>query len=211
MGGRAGGGSGTSGGASGRGGSTGNSGGGAAPARPDGQVVAPWDKLCVATFTRDFEVIDAFGDPELSVQSGDRYLQGDGGLFAEAVIVYVSDEGPVEFDIDVENGEMLPFTSNCQDGSTKTYAAVFADTPVYSDEAMTMQLCSLRAGTMVEGSGIGYIAAGGGFTMPKYQLMLEELAAQCGGAQEGYAAGAEITIGETSHIVVPIGTVLGPR
>jgi hypothetical protein len=198
-------------GADGTGAGTGGSGGDIAvdPPSGDGQVVAPWDQHCVATFTEAFDIVDSFGDVELTVQAGDRYLLGDSGFFAAATIVYIAAEGPVELDVDVEDESMLPFTTSCP-ARTVSLAGVFVDMPVFSDEALTTPLCTLQAGLTVPGGGIGYAIAGGDLFTAPYQVTLGGFSEHCGGATEGFVASIDVTIGSASYGGVPFATVLSP-
>jgi len=179
------------------------------PPSGDGQVVAPWDQHCVATFTEDFDIVDSFGDVALSVSAGSRYLIGDSGFFAAATIVYIAAEGPVELDIEVDDGSMVPFTSSCP-GRTLSLAGVFVDMPVFSDEALTMPLCTLQAGLTVPDGGIGYAVAGGDLFTAPYQVTLGGFSEHCGGATEGFVASIDVTVGGTSYGGVPFATVLTP-
>jgi len=181
-------------------------GGDIAPALADGQIVAPWDEYCVATFTKDFEAVDSFGDPELSIQAGDRYLLGDPRLLSDAAIIYIADEGPVEFNIDV--GGALPFTSSCKDRATQKYVAVFVNTPVCSDAGLTTPVCTLPAGLAVPGGGINYVLSDEG-SSPSYEVELKALAAHCSDVAKGFVKAATVTVGGTnSHTGVPIAVVL---
>jgi hypothetical protein len=175
------------------------------PAQSDGQVVAPWDQFCVATFTEDFDIIDSFGDLSLSVQAGDRYLLGESsGFSAAATIVYISDQGPVELEMEVEDETMLPFTSSCT-GAVQTLIGVFVDTTVFSDEALTTPVCTLQAGTAVPSSGLSYFLTGN-----SYQVSLNELLEHCNGVEEGFVASVDVTVGSTIYGGIPMVTVLGP-
>jgi hypothetical protein len=80
---------------------------------------------------------------------------------------------------------------------------------VFADEAMTMQLCTLPAGLKVPGSGIDAAIVGDLFSS-KYSIGLNELAEHCNGASTGFANAAEIEVGSTIYISLPIATVLGP-
>jgi len=215
------GGAGGSGGVSGASGTNGGGAGGAGgvggvggdidvdPPAAGGQVVAPWDQYCVATFTEEFDVTDSFGDVVLTAQAGDRYLLGDSGFFAAATLVYIAAEGPVELDIEVEDESMLPFTTSCP-GRTLSLVGVFADMPVFSDEALTMPLCTLQAGLTVNGAGIGYAVAGSDLFTAPYQVTLGALGEHCGGASEGFVASVDVPLGGGSFGGVPFATLLAP-
>lgn len=182
-----------------------------APARDDGQVIAPWDRYCVATFTSAFEVLDSFNDVKLAIEPGDRYLLGAPGFFDETNIIYVADVGPAEMKLQLRDGSTPPFMSSCGGGATRTYIAVFVDTPVYSDEATTMTSCTLPAGLAVPGDGINYVITNGGGAMSiTYQVDLKQLAPHCNGVAKGFVKAARISLGDWSSYAVPIASVLGP-
>lgn len=174
------------------------------PAQADGQVVAPWDQYCVATFTEDFDIVDSFGDLALQVQAGDRYLLGEEGFFGEITLVFVGSTGPVEIEIGGSDEIMPPFTSSCT-GATELRIGVFADTVVYSDSALTSPLCTLQAGLTVPGSGVDYFVSGSG-----YQVMLKELAAECGGAAQGFVDEVSVSTPLIGYFGVPFASVLAP-
>jgi hypothetical protein len=209
MGGSGGGASGSGGGASGMGGSgggasgMGGSGGGGAGSG-DGQVVAPWDTLCVLEFTADYDVRD-FGDLLFTAKSGDRYLMGSTSSFVAATILYLTPEGQVELDIEDD----AEFTSNCM-GSGTDHAAVFADTVVYADEALTMERCMLEAGTHAPGS-VGFALAGEDiFTSNTYEITFTGLESFCDGMSAGFVEGTNVTIGNASFGQPAIANVLAP-
>jgi hypothetical protein len=189
----------------GSGGIGGTSGGGTGgdiavdPALPDGQVAGPWDQYCVATFTEDFEVGDKLGGVQLEVQAGDRYLLGAPGTFDEISLVYIGEGGPVEMEIAGSEEMMPPLTSSCS-GATETRIAVFVDTVVYTDEALTMQ-----AGLAVPGIGVNYESAG-----PAYSVELQELADACGGVAEGFVQTVHVETDLGGHFGVPFATLLAP-
>lgn len=180
-------------------------------ALPDGQVIAPWDSLCVATFTEDFDIVDTFGDVELSVKAGQRYLLGEPSFFGTSTIYYIGSEGPVDLEIDVSDATMPPFTSSCDGGTTTSLSAVFVETTVYADEDLTMPLCTLSASTTMAGDGVDYAFAGGDlFSSSTYWVDLGALSSSCDGNSEGYIKAGEVEIGSTSYTVIPVATVLGP-
>jgi hypothetical protein len=199
---------GSGGGASGTGGSgggasgMGGSGGGGAPSG-GGQVVAPWDTLCVLEFTADYDVLD-FGDVLFTAKSGDRYLMGS-TTFAATTILYLTPEGQAEFELEDD----AEFTSNCMSSGTD-HAAVFADTVVYADEALTMERCMLEAGTHAPGS-VGFALAGEDiFTSNTYEMTFTGLESFCDGMSTGFVEGTNITIGNASFGQPAIANVLAP-
>jgi hypothetical protein len=180
--------------------------GGSSNATGDGQVTADWRGYCTLTFTEDYDVVDSFGDIELSVKAGSTYLAGDAGPFGDAVLLYLTDAGPVEFEIELDDPAMPPYTSYC-DENASPFIAVFVDTTVYLDEAMTMQACTLAAGTTAPGGSFGYALVGDLFTSATYEVNLGNLAAQCSGTEIGYLEAARETIGSTTYTVIPFATV----
>jgi hypothetical protein len=175
-----------------------------------GEVKPPWDSQCVATFTESFDVVDGFGDVEWRVKAGGRYLLSDlGGFGVEATVLYLSSRGPIEMEIDVDDGAALPFTSSCSDDAVQL-VGVFADTTVYMDEGKTMPACTLSAGSTHAG-GLNYalvseLFAKGG----TYQVEFGGLADACGGLTSGYVEAKSVSLGSTEYTVIPIATLLGP-
>src|SRR5689334_22065354 len=73
----------------------------------DGQVTGLWSDQCVVTFTQDFTALDFFGDPSFSAKSGQKFLLSSFGTFssdAGVTILYLTSEGPLSTEIDVEDG-----------------------------------------------------------------------------------------------------------
>jgi len=189
-------------GASGTGGS--GSGGGGAPSGDNGQVAAPWDELCVATFTADYDVLD-FGDPVFTAKAGDRYLLAPETFGGANAIYYFAPEGPVEFELEDD----AQFTSSCS-GSPSQHAAVFADTVVYADEALTMELCTLEAGTHAPG-GVGFAIAGEDiFTSAVYEVTFTGLESFCDGMDSGFVESVSVTIGTGTYTQIALANVLAP-
>jgi len=200
--------SGMSAGASGMGGSSGMGGAGA-PSGMRGHVVAPWDQFCVLTFTDDFDVIDSFGDRELSIRAGDRYLQGE-GFFGSEAILYLAPAGPVEFEIDADDPSAPPYTSSCDGIDTDVFVAAIVDTTVFSDQALTMPLCTIAAGARAPG-GLAYGLASDLFAQPSvYEVTFNALAEHCGGVSTGFIAGIDVTVGSATYTDLGLAKVLGP-
>lgn len=188
----------------------GSAGMGSISASGDGQVVAPWDKYCVATFTRDFDVIDSFGDVALSVHKGDRYLLGTPGSFAPGSLIYIADAGPAEIDMTYDKSSP-PFMSSCT-GATQSMVGVFVDTTVYSDDALKMPVCMLEAGLAVPSSGLSFAIAGGDLLGASvYNVELNELAQHCKGTMSGFVQGVSVEAGSTEYGGPPIASFLGPQ
>jgi hypothetical protein len=181
--------------------------GGSSNATGDGQVTADWQGYCTATFTEDYDVVDSFGDVALSVKAGSTYLLGDASFIADAVLVYIAEAGPVEIEVELDDPSTPPYTSYC-DENASAFIAVFVDTTVYLDEAMTMPACMLAAGTTAPAGGFGYALVGGLFTSNTYQVTLGSLAAECNGNDTGYVEAANVTIGATTYSALPFATVM---
>jgi hypothetical protein len=179
-----------------------------------GQVTDTYRDYCVATFTDDYQVIDFFGDPELSIHTGDELLIEDFGAFSpDAVSVYyLSSAGPVSFTVTAEDGATFPFTSNCMPDDVEDYVGVFANVTVYQDEALTTPLCMLEKGSIEPSRGLNYALVSEIFGEGPivYRLFGGAVGDLCGGVAEGYIKAGKAMIGSTSHTVVPIGTFSGP-
>ena len=175
-----------------------------------GEVTAPWDGFCVATFGRDYAFVDPFGDVELRVKAGSRYLLADvGGFGVAATVLYLTKRGPIELGIEVDDGAALPFTSSCT-GNTVELVGAFSDVSVYTDEAKSMAACTLAAGSTHEG-GLSYSLISGIFERGgTYQVSFGGLAAACGGITSGYVSAASVSLGATEYTVLPLASVLGP-
>jgi hypothetical protein len=177
-----------------------------------GEVRAPWNSACVATFDQDYDFIDPFDEVELQVVAGSRYLLADvGGFGAQATVLYLSDVGPVEFAIE-NDGNPPPFSSSCAGGVVEEVVGVFANVTVYSDQALNMAACMLSAGDVLPGGGLSYalvsgdLFAGGG----TYEVSFGGLATACDGLDAGYVAASSVMLGETQYTVLPLASVLRP-
>jgi len=184
-----------------------------------GTVSEMWQAYCVATVTRDHPVTDDFGDPLFTLHAGEEYLLTEyGDAFGEsrADLVYITATGPYDFRITLPAGSQdFPFTSNCEFGNNVSHYAVFNDVNVYSDVALTMQICALAAGAVVplNGMGSGYAAAGDSFSFSgptKYQVQLAGFSAQCGGATSGYISVPQTEVFGITTWLVPIIKIIGP-
>lgn len=151
-----------------------------------------------------------WGDIDLSVHAGERYLHGEGGLFTDATIVFVGGEGPVEFDIELESGEALPFASSCDGIATTGYVGVFVDTVVYQDADLTIEACTLPAGAYTQGSSVNYYAAQSSADGFVYHVEFSGFDDLCDGHRGGYVAASRVTAGDTNYTTVPFARVSGP-
>lgn len=177
-----------------------------------GQVTAPWTAYCIATFTRDYPVVDTFGDPQFTAKSGERYLLAEyspsQGSFE---LVYLANGAPNP--IAVEGEASLPFTTNCVTGVT-SYYAVFQNTAVFEDEALTEKACDLTAGTVLPADpakGRGYSAVDLSFgATSKYSLFLNAFSTSCGNIDSGYIAVEQAQVLGTTTYLVPVTSIIGP-
>ncbi len=180
----------------------------------NGGIGEKWKGACVATFTQDYEVIDPFGDPELTVKKGAQYLIGSTD-FGEVELIEVTADGPATFSIEPEgdNSENLPFTSDCDLETAEEHRGVFADVTVYSDKALTKKLCELKNGDQrpAGDQGFGY---GSDFDFDAeelvYEVRLGALSALCDGNEQGFIGVPSVQIRDTTTSLVPLQTFLKP-
>jgi hypothetical protein len=176
-----------------------------------GEVRPPWNSACVATFERDYDFIDPFDEVELRVEQGSRYLLADvGGFGAQATVLYLSDAGPIELEV-ANDANPPPFSSSCAGGVVEEVVGVFDDLIVYSDQALTMDACTLSEGDMLLGGGLSYALVSGVFgSGGTYQVSFGGLAAACDGLDAGYVAASSIMLGATEYTVLPLASVIRP-
>lgn len=175
-----------------------------------GQVTAPWDDMCLLTFSKDHDIVDSFFDEvDLSIRAGDSYLQAASTIFGDSII-FISPQGPVELDLGDEVPEPPPYTSSCEGTRTVEYVSVFVDTVVYSDVELTTPICTLSAGTRAPGN-LGFGAIGGSLTdAGKYEVSFQGLEAHCAGASQGFVRGVQVTIGMNVYAGPGLVTALAP-
>jgi hypothetical protein len=178
-----------------------------------GEVSDVYSDYCVATFTEAYEVSDVFGDTELSIESGARYLLADFGNFsADVDILYLSSAGPIDFAISPDENGDYPFTSNCDsEGANESYIGVFTDVIVYEDEALTTTVCTLDEDTVEVSSGFAFELVSDIFAEPSvYRVEFGALATLCNGATSGYITANSATVAGTQHTVIPVASFIGP-
>ena len=117
------------------------------------------------------------------------------GLPDSPAIVYQHNDGA--FDLDLDEGG-VPIDAPClADGAalTSEYVA-FAQLDVYSDQALQNRVCTIEKFMRGDAIGYGYVAdnvyelfLGGGF---------------CDGLESGFVRATRTTVGDTSHVGVPI-------
>lgn len=177
-----------------------------------GQVTAPWTTYCVATFTRDYPIIDGFGDSLFTAKTGEKYLLSEfSAVQGSFELVYLASGAPNP--IAVEGETTLPFTTNCDAGTT-SYYAVFQDTAVFKDEALTEKACDLTAGTVLPADTTkqrGYSSTDLSFgATAKYSLFLNAFAASCGNIDTGYISVPQVQALGTTTYLVPVTSIVGP-
>lgn len=181
----------------------------------DATVDAAWAGYCVATFTQDYPVLDAFDEPVFTAAAGDQYLlssYGDTFQPGEAELIADLPAGPYDFAVSAPAGaESLPFTTDCVQGAEQYYA-VFTDVAVYAEAELTTPLCSLTRGTALPrgGTSTGFAIAGDfTFSGPAtYQVFLGPFGAQCGNVQNGYVSVPHTEVYGTGTWLVPFATLL---
>jgi hypothetical protein len=175
-----------------------------------GTITAPWSGFCVATFTADYAVTDAFKKPLFTARAGEQYLIMS--FFAEfsASLAYLTPHGPIEFDVGVDVDETLPFTSSCSP-QLSTYYAVFADVSVFAELGLENKLCDLTSGTAAarEPQIAGYSLEANSGTGAIYEIHLNAFSARCGGVDKGYIRVPAITALGSVRMIVPFQLILG--
>lgn len=175
-----------------------------------GQVTAPWTSYCVGTFTRDYVVVDGFGDPQFTAKSGESYLLAEHYAHVSFELIYLVDGAP--YSIAVEGEASRPFESSCV--AAAPYYAVFKDTAIFKDEALTEKACDLAAGTVLPADLAkprGYSAVDFSFgETSTFNVFLNAFAANCGGLDAGYISVPSVEVLGTTTYLVPIETILGP-
>lgn len=184
-----------------------------------GEAPSAFGDYCVATFAEDTDVLDIFGDVELRIKAGERYLllsYGNDFDPNQATLGYWTEAGPYPVElVKADNAPSFPFTSNCTEGSANEYYAVYANVDLFDDLEFSSRACSLRAGTVVRRdpnlpSGFS-IASEINLAGPSiYQIELNALAPYCGDAQRGYALVEPTEVLDTTTGIIPIGPLLGP-
>lgn len=184
-----------------------------------GQVTDPWRSFCIATFSRDVAVTDAFGDTAFTARVGQEYLLTDYSTFGEEArveIAYLTPLGPDTYRIAVTGGvDTFPFTSNCTFDAAVSYYAAFTDATVYATEALNDTICSIPAGTAVPrdmSTNAGASAVTFSLNGPQiYDIMLNAFSAQCGGAEHGFVSVPETQVLGVNTWLIPITVVMKPQ
>lgn len=174
----------------------------------EGALLNKWVGYCVATFTRDFAIKDVFGDVELRIPMGSKYLMShlDYASYWDSIL-YPENGGVVAYRFKHVEDD-LPFTTDCRARSTRQVIAVFTDTLIFADEGLTKELCRLDAGTVLQDTsfsldlqsqkGIGKLENGA-------------LSERCGGRDKFFVAINIRKIAGVTQLVSPIGQLLAPH
>ena len=183
---------------------SGSTSGGSTTGSLPGDVPPPWDMYCVATFTADTPALDL----DFTFLAGESYLYVNDTF--DPTMLYFGDQGPVE--ISIAGGDPLPFTTNCDGlGGAPRHLAIFVNTTIYSDAALTQIACELDAGTVTpapNGGGFEWVDTIGGVDV--YLFSIDVLLDLCPGASETYVAVGTANYFGADQQVFPIGLIPGP-
>jgi hypothetical protein len=192
--------------------------GGSVDVAGPGVVVDPWTDYCVLTFTSDHEFIGPLDDVEFTARTGESYLVAAYRAFSgspSVEIFYLTDVGPVEFELDLAGPP--PFTSTCDLEAGRRLLGVFVDLTLYEDEELTREACQLPAGTTIpfeNSQGSGYAIAGEvdlfGSGPTTYKLFFDALSERCGGLEELFVSARQKTVGSTTYTIVPVRLFMAP-
>lgn len=180
-----------------------------------GTVSEPWTSFCTGTFSEDTEIIGAFGDPTFTARAGEEYLllDFDDSSGARAEFAYMTSAGPDSFEVEPDQDESFPFTSNCAIGEGLPYYAVFKDVIVFEDKELTTKICELNAGSVLpaggEGRGFGFAGSAQGAAV--YELILGPFSEQCEAQGSGYISVPHTTSFGSSTFLVPVIGIIGPE
>jgi len=196
-------------GASSGGASSGAAGNGATIYTGPGTVTDVWTGVCVATFTADYQVTDAFQKPLFTALTGEKYLIERLNEVV-ATMAYLTPNGPISFDVSASAPLTLPFTSNCGPNPPNSYFAVFADVSIFAEPGLTTKLCDLKNGDKVlrdSAKNAGYALKTSGATSSVYQVFLNAFSAQCDNADNGYISVTTINVLGSRSILVPFAVI----
>ncbi len=180
--------------------------------------IEAWRSYCVATFPQGFESPATAFSRGFTANAGDEYLIArffgfDGR--STTTLLLLTPAGPQDYDLRLEGGAALPYTTSCDLENTNEHLAVFATTTLFREATLATPLCELPAGTVrplnaeaASGHSLADAAAGGDALV--YEISLNALGAECAGAETGFARVPPVTVRDTSTHLVPIRTILGP-
>ena len=108
-----------------------------------------WSAYCTATFTQDYQAIDAFDEPLFTAHTGEEYLMGsyDSDFGEAATLYYLTSHGPYDFEVVASESGEFPFVSNCEIDAALQYYAAFDDVEVFQAADLAVKLCDLSAGS----------------------------------------------------------------
>lgn len=178
-------------------------------ASSDGTVTNEWSGYCTATFTKDYQFVDAFGDETFVAEEGEEYLVGRvGDLGDDADLLFLTNLGPEE--VQVPTGDGSPVEFSCGE-MVETYYAVFTDVTVYETQDLSMPLCELSKGEVAStDGGTGYFAVDGGSDGAViYEVILGGFSEVCG-ASTGFVSVPNINVWGTLTWLVPFHQVTAP-
>jgi hypothetical protein len=120
-------------------------------ASSDGTVMSEWSGYCTATFTEDYQFVNAFGDDTFVAEEGEEYLVGRAGdLGDDTDLLFLTSTGPE--DLQVPTGDGSPVEFSCSD-MVESYYAVFDDVTVYETQDLVTPLCDLSKGDVASTDG----------------------------------------------------------
>jgi hypothetical protein len=187
-----------------------------ASALGNGTITDTWRSYCIATFTEEYVVNDAFDEPQFTAHVGDEYLlsyYGEGIGDDRGTLVYLSSAGPSEYDVSVPVGTPFPFTTQCALNNTVPYYGVFTDVSLFAAADLATKICDLSAGSVVplDSTSSGFSSTTLDFSGPEtYEIFLNAFSAQCGGAASGFVSVPQTQLFGTTTWLVPIIKIVGP-
>jgi len=147
----------------------GDSSGSASDASVEGDEMS--GETCEATFTEDYQFTNLSGSPGLAVKKGERLLVSSLGAFRITLLAEGPD-GAVDWSLDPDEVDPLPFTTNCSESDSAQFLVVFKDVSVYKDPLFAEEACKLTKGqsasttafgfSLIQGTGGGYEVSGSG-------------------------------------------------
>lgn len=165
---------------------------------------------CLATFTKPYKVIDLFDEEQFTVKTGESFILRNFDDFFGTSLYYLFQKGAYDFEVEADSSEQYPFTSNCVEGKTRTHLAVFSNTTVYSDSALTQPLCSLNKGATAPANGPTGFYLVGGFFSSLYHVELGGFSTLCKDSSGGYLRAPEAMVFGASTNLIPINSYESP-
>lgn len=183
-----------------------------------GEVTDEWRDYCIATFIRDVPIEDLFGDVAFTAHTNSEYLLTeyyDFGDTPQAEIAFLTASGPDTYAIPATGSPAtFPFTTNCAIDTAVQYYAAFTDVTVYDSEALTNEICKIKAGTAFPrdtSTNAGAAATSLNLNGPQtYRIMLNAFGPMCGGATDGYVSVPPVQLFGSTTWLIPITTVMKP-